>query len=626
MHSWDIMPQSANFEQSWCGTTTSTGSTHIKTEPQCNETTFDRIGLKSNNNNTLILGTAGSQRNSESNPTSPHSVGSEESVVNHASLFYNDTIQSLIHGSNSQRPLGFNPLTPPGYPHPNTTLRTAADVNMQETSLPTTPSRRFTKAETVFNSNSLTPIHTPPMDQTPPKSPKFRSDVSEKDATDIENENGSISGDDSKSFYSDYNQEISLPKVNSHGKVKTHKCKHCSYVGVTKKDFWEHQKHHIKPERQILCTKCPFVTEFKHHFEYHVRNHQGDKPFKCPECTYSCVNKSMLNSHLKSHSDVYQYRCENCNYATKYVHSLKLHLRKYDHHPAVPLDHDGVPDSAPIIDVYGTRRGPKKRAVKTPGKQKKQSKVPKIKENSPKVTPQPQPTLSHLQSQLQSQVQPTAPSQAPSALQNIGMTLPPFLSSHIANMLPYLNLQMLVQQQQALAAAQFSPNQFRNGGRNFENIDCDEDVDANMINGSMSRLNDINSDIDISHPESPTSSVPNSNPNLNSSHITKPVNDDNHMMPHSSPTNYYASKAGNNLTPVRCSDADKLDNNTFAPSSSTQKMFHCKFCGISFQDAVLHTIHMGYHDHNDVFTCNMCGEKCSDRISFFLHIGKNQHS
>lgn len=74
----------------------------------------------------------------------------------------------------------------------------------------------------------------------------------------------------------------------------------------------------------------------------------------------------MLNSHLKSHSTVYQYRCADCSYATKYCHSLKLHLRKYQHNPAMVLNPDGTPNPLPIIDVYGTRRGPKiKRADPT---------------------------------------------------------------------------------------------------------------------------------------------------------------------------------------------------------------------------------------------------------------------
>ena len=109
----------------------------------------------------------------------------------------------------------------------------------------------------------------------------------------------------------------------------------------------------------LCCPKCNFVTEYKHHLEYHLRNHFGTKPFKCDSCSYTCVNKSMLNSHMKSHTNIYQYRCQDCTYATKYCHSLKLHLRKYGHKPAMVLNPDGTPNPLPIIDVYGTRRGPK---------------------------------------------------------------------------------------------------------------------------------------------------------------------------------------------------------------------------------------------------------------------------
>ena len=93
-------------------------------------------------------------------------------------------------------------------------------------------------------------------------------------------------------------------------KSKSHKCKHpeCGFVAVSKSDFWEHSRQHIKAEKLLTCPHCPFVTEYKHHLEYHTRNHLNSKPFKCPKCSYSCVNKSMLNSHMKSHSNVYQVR------------------------------------------------------------------------------------------------------------------------------------------------------------------------------------------------------------------------------------------------------------------------------------------------------------------------------
>ena len=148
-------------------------------------------------------------------------------------------------------------------------------------------------------------------------------------------------------------------------KPRKHKCKTCNYVSMSKEDFWTHQRQHIKPEKMLACQFCPFATEYKHHLEYHMRNHTGSKPFKCEKCNYECVNKSMLNSHLKSHSNIYQYRCADCSYATKYCHSLKLHLRKYEHKPAGVLNLDGTPNPYPIIDVYGTRRGPRPKKSKT---------------------------------------------------------------------------------------------------------------------------------------------------------------------------------------------------------------------------------------------------------------------
>lgn len=163
------------------------------------------------------------------------------------------------------------------------------------------------------------------------------------------------------------NNSNSIKKSNgpfcggSSGKSRRYKCKKCDYVSNSKDDFWRHKGSHIKPGKVMPCTYpgCDFVTEYKHHLEYHRLNHFKVKPFSCKECNYTCVNKSMLNSHMKSHSSVYQFQCKDCNYATKYCHSLKQHLRKNKHTPSPVLNLDGSVNPYPIIDVYGTRRGPR---------------------------------------------------------------------------------------------------------------------------------------------------------------------------------------------------------------------------------------------------------------------------
>ncbi|VDL61036.1 unnamed protein product [Hymenolepis diminuta] len=134
--------------------------------------------------------------------------------------------------------------------------------------------------------------------------------------------------------------------------VRTFKCRDCSFSTHDKLELWTHLKQHLKPQRVLQCTLCPFVTEYAHHFDYHMKNHLGEKPFKCDKCNYVCVNKSMLNSHSKSHSNIYQYRCSECKYAAKYLHSLKQHLRKHKHGRPVVMNIDGsLPDNMNSLAV-----------------------------------------------------------------------------------------------------------------------------------------------------------------------------------------------------------------------------------------------------------------------------------
>ena len=62
---------------------------------------------------------------------------------------------------------------------------------------------------------------------------------------------------------------------------------------------------------------------------------------------------------MKSHSNFYPFKCKDCNYEAKYMHALKQHCRKYTHNPMPAFNPDGTINPFPIIDVYGTRRGPK---------------------------------------------------------------------------------------------------------------------------------------------------------------------------------------------------------------------------------------------------------------------------
>ncbi|XP_060068463.1 protein hunchback-like [Ylistrum balloti] len=51
----------------------------------------------------------------------------------------------------------------------------------------------------------------------------------------------------------------------------------------------------------------------------------------------------------------------------------------------------------------------------------------------------------------------------------------------------------------------------------------------------------------------------------------------------------------------------------------------CNHCGITFDDEVLFSIHIGCHSHTDPFVCNVCGKHCGNKYGFYSHIMRGHH-
>lgn len=365
-------------------------------------------------------------------------------------------------------------------------------------------------------------------------------------------------------------ESINIPKVNSHGRVKINKCKQCDFVSVTKAEFYKHNRVHIKSDKALNCPQCPFVTEYKHHLEYHLLNHAGAKPFKCPKCDYSCVNKSMLNSHMKSHSKVYQYRCANCNYETKYCHSLKLHLRKYGHSPDMVLHPDGTPNPYPVIDVYGTRRGPKV----------------KKSENNPTVpAAAPLPQVEQPQPQPQLQPQPQQMNVVNPLLVNPGPMLP-------FPLLPFAGFPPSVPPEAMMA---FLKERFELLGK----------VNANQI---MERPAPVPEPTEQKALDLTQKSADNS---VNG----ESDNEDENM----------TTVFGNVEVVENPPDLRNDYENSASEVADKSNKFTCKHCGIIYPDEIMYRVHMGFHGYNDPLTCNMCGEQFRDKYNFFMHIARVAH-
>ncbi|XP_041367932.1 DNA-binding protein Ikaros-like [Gigantopelta aegis] len=64
------------------------------------------------------------------------------------------------------------------------------------------------------------------------------------------------------------------------------------------------------------------------------------------------------------------------------------------------------------------------------------------------------------------------------------------------------------------------------------------------------------------------------------------------------------------------SDPSGDDQQSFTSVQTTK----CPHCGVTFDDEVLFSIHIGCHSHTDPFVCNVCGKPCYNKYGFYSHI------
>lgn len=182
----------------------------------------------------------------------------------------------LLEQMPSFRQMGaFNPLTPPGYSGLMSFPSFLSNPQLKKQSTPS-KAQDLSKAKTNQTENSSI---TPPMDVTPPKSPSMMDQTPEKDEqqfSGLETRSESVESYDEES--DDYEDdglcaggEKGKKRKSNNNKPRQYKCKQCKQVFFSKGEFWDHTRTHIKPEKMLQCPKCAFVTEYKHHLEYHLR-------------------------------------------------------------------------------------------------------------------------------------------------------------------------------------------------------------------------------------------------------------------------------------------------------------------------------------------------------------------
>jgi IKAROS family zinc finger protein len=83
------------------------------------------------------------------------------------------------------------------------------------------------------------------------------------------------------------------------------------------------------------------------------------------------------------------------------------------------------------------------------------------------------------------------------------------------------------------------------------------------------------------------------------------------------------------LSDSECEDQVVKDRDYFigeAQEGQCAVITRCDHCGITFDDEVIFSIHMGCHSHKDPFICNVCGRSCENKYAFYTHIMRGHHN
>ncbi|KAI4504658.1 hypothetical protein M0802_000208 [Mischocyttarus mexicanus] len=433
-------------------------------------------------------------------------------------------------------------------------------------------------------------------------------------------------------------EHVATHTSSAKNKTKIFKCRQCEFVAITKYEYWEHSRKHIKPEKMLTCTQCPFVTRYKHHLEYHMKNHTGAKPFKCDRCSYSCVNNSMLISHQKSHLNIYQYRCADCAFVSKYHHTLKIHLKKHNHKPAVILREDGTPDPIKFIDIHGRSRGPRKSSNTM--RKRKVVRKKNIEETNaiPSMVAHTQiSSASSLVSSMDSTIAGTITNGLVNDVTN-GTNVSDQLSVMVnsSTITPALQSQLPEEESSKILSqmdinTSGSPDSYKDiviedqhtsnkekGSSRRKGKPCklnrqiiaseDESVDSHRTKGSsfyevsVISENQYNNWEDLINDSSNYRSIENQ---IEDNEQTEPID---YSIRNNPPAN---------------SPSNSIESSLNAYPSS---LLICTYCDIVFLHEIMYLVHMGYHGQENPYHCAKCCYQANDKVTFYLHIFSPNHN
>lgn len=135
------------------------------------------------------------------------------------------------------------------------------------------------------------------------------------------------------------NCDLCAQVFTSRGKLQYHMqmhkeqifaCPHCEFKSRTKNNLDQHVRNvHTKDLTRFACDQCNKLFKYKVSYDYHKRQHSGERPYQCYICGMAYYTSSKLSAHMKNTHSTETFSCDLCSKSLKSLFWLKKHLKTH---------------------------------------------------------------------------------------------------------------------------------------------------------------------------------------------------------------------------------------------------------------------------------------------------------